>query len=377
MMAGQLIERGDRKWLVRIYLGRGADGKRKYFNKTIHGNKKDAQRYLNEKLHENDRGQLVVPSRRTVQEYMLAWINKGKPGIRQRTRDSYRWQILRYIIPALGDRRLDRLGPFEIQQMVNDMTARGLSPRTVRYAYSVLKSALTQAVRWRMLAANPAQHVELPKRRRKEMRALSPEEASTFLYAIRGDRLEALWELLLVTGLRPGEALGLKWGDIDWEESRVRVQRTLVRDEDNSWRLEEPKTSKSRRSLVVPPTTMETLRHHRVGQAEERLNTGPDYSDLNLVFANRVGEPLEHRVIVRRHFKPIVKAAGLDPLRPYDLRHTCATLLLAGGEHPKVVAERLGHSSTVMTMDVYSHVLPSMQEAAAEKLERLLYGLSS
>ena len=132
---------------------------------------------------------------------------------------------------------------------------------------------------------------------------------------------------------------------------------------------------RSRRSVVVPISTVETLRRHRSDQAEERLRQGPEYSaDLDLVFANGRGDPLDYRVVVQRHFKPIVKAAGLEPLRPYDLRHTCATLLLAGGEHPKVVAERLGHSSTVMTMDVYSHVLPDMQEAAADKLEGLLFG---
>ena len=210
---------------------------------------------------------------------------------------------------------------------------------------------------------------------RKEMRALSPKEAADFLETIRGDRWETLWELLLVTGLRPGEALGLKWSDVDWDQRKVRIQRTLVRDEDNEWHLGEPKTARSRRSVVVPASTMDTVRRHRAEQAEERLEKGAEYSgELDLVFANGYGDPLDYRVVVQRHFKPIVKAAGLAPLRPYDLRHTCATLLLASGEHPKVVAERLGHSSTVMTMDVYSHVLPDMQEAAADKLERLLFG---
>ncbi len=162
---------------------------------------------------------------------------------------------------------------------------------------------------------------------------------------------------------------------MDWDQQRIRIQRTLVRDENNEWRLAEPKTSHSRRSIVVPASTMDRLRRHRAEQAEERLRKGSGYtSELNLVFANGGGDPLDYRVVVQRHFKPIVKTAGLQPLRPYDLRHTCATLLLAGGEHPKVVAERLGHSSTVMTMDVYSHVLPDMQEAAADKLERLLFG---
>ena len=144
-MAGQLIERGERKWLMRIYLGRGPDGKRKYFNKTIHGSRKDAQKFLNEKLHEQDRGLLVVPSRRTLGEYLLEWIDKGKPGISERTRESYRWMLLQYVLPKLGDRRLDQLGPFEIQELYKSMTERGLSPRTVRYTHSILRSAIAQA----------------------------------------------------------------------------------------------------------------------------------------------------------------------------------------------------------------------------------------
>jgi len=374
-MAGQLIQRGPRKWLVRVYLGRGSSGNRKYFSKTVHGTKKDARRYLNEKLLENDRGHLTQPSRQSVRDFLLDWIDRGKPGIREKTRESYRWILLQYVLPALGDRRLDQLGPFEIQELYIRMGEKGLSPRTIRYTHSILRSALAQAVRWRIVGTNPADLVELPAKDPREMRALSPDEASRFLTAIRGDRWEGLWEVLLVTGLRPGEALGLKWSDLDWEGRRIRVQRALSRNDNYEWRFVEPKTDRGRRSVAVPASTMETLKRHSAKQAEQRLQKGADFrGDLDLVFSNGQGEPIDYRAVVRRHFKPLVVAAGLGPLRPYDLRHTCATLLMAGGEHPKIVAERLGHSSTVMTMDVYSHVLPDMQEAAAEKLERMFYG---
>jgi len=226
-----------------------------------------------------------------------------------------------------------------------------------------------------LIPGNPADLVELPAKKRPEVRVLDREAAAVFLEAIRGNRWESLWEILLVTGLRPGEALGLKWSDVDWEGSRISVQRSLARSDNNSWYFVEPKTPTSRRSVVVPPSSMESLKRYRVKQAEERLQKGAEFrSDLDLVFCNGRGEPIDYRAAVRQHFKPLVRAAGLNPLRPYDLRHTCATLLLAGGEHPKVVAERLGHSDTAMTMNVYSHVLPTMQEGAAEKLERMLYG---
>jgi integrase len=261
-----------------------------------------------------------------------------------------------------------------IQTLVGDLSERGLSARTVRYTHSILKQALKRAVRLNLISRNPTQYVELPAMKRKEQRALSQVEASAFLEAARGDRWGALWEMLLVTGLRPGEALGLQWGDVAWDNRRIRVLRSLSRAGDYSWKLVPPKTARSRRSVVVPQGTLDTLKRHRAKQLEDRLRAGDKFEDLDLVFSDSTGQPLDYRIAVRRHFKRIVKELGFDGLRAYDLRHTCATLLLAGGEHPKVVSERLGHASTVMTLDVYSHVLPDMQEGASEKLEAMLYG---
>jgi len=257
------------------------------------------------------------------------------------------------------------------------MTERGLSPRTVRYTHSILFQALGQAVRWRLLAVNPADHLALPKDPHHEMRALDPTEAAVFLKAIRGDRWEALWELLIVTGLRPGEALGLRWSDIDLAHNRLSVQRALVKGKAGP-ELAEPKTKRSRRVVVFPVSTSTTLRAHRARQLEVRLKAGDTYDPtLNLVFATQTGRPLDYSNLVRQHFKRIVNSVGLQPLRPYDLRHTCATLLLASGEHPKVVSERLGHEDIVTTLNVYSHVLPDMQESAAGKLEQMLFGRST
>ncbi len=178
--------------------------------------------------------------------------------------------------------------------------------------------------------------------------------------------------VLLTTGLRPGEALGLRWED--WEGDRLRVQRSLTRTAKGGWMLAEPKTSRSRRSVTLPSSTSEALGAHRVNQARERLQRGMGYQDDGLVFCTAQGTPLDLPGVTRRHFHPILKAAGLERIRVYDLRHTCATLLLAAGEHPKIVSERLGHASVTLTLDTYSHVLPDMQESAAKKLEGLLFG---
>ena len=160
--------------------------------------------------------------------------------------------------------------------------------------------------------------------------------------------LKALFSLLLSSGMRPGEALGLRWGDIDFQRGRVQVQRALSK-KGSKWSLEEPKTARSRRSIPLPPSVVKDLKEHRNNQIEEKLKT-KSYIDHDLVFAGKYGEPLDHKNILNRHFKPLPRDAGLPDIRLYDLRHTCATLLLSAGENPKVVSERLGHASIVLTL---------------------------
>ncbi len=228
-------------------------------------------------------------------------------------------------------------------------------------------------MKWRVLAQNPATLVELPKQSRKEMQSLSPEDAAKFLEAATEDSYGLVFTLALITGMRPEEYLGLQWKDVDLQTGVVTVQRALIWRSTLGWYFSEPKTSGSRRSIPIPNSLTRALTEHRRRQAEERLKAGPKYQAHDLVFANSEGSPLMRRNLVRRHFKPILKRAGLpESIRLYDLRHSCATLLLAANENPKVVGERLGHASIRMTMDVYSHVLPSMQRAASDKLEILL-----
>lgn len=275
----------------------------------------------------------------------------------------------------LAGMKLSDVRPLDIQQLYGDMQARGLSARTVRYLHAVLNSALKQAVRWGMLARNPAELVDLPKQARKEMHALSPKQATAFLEAAAEDRWSVLFAFALVTGMRPEEYLGLQWKDVDLERGRITVQRALVWREKGGWYFGETKTARSRRSIPLPASTVRALTEHRRKQGEERLKLGPDYQQHDLVFATPEGGPLAPRNLKRRHFRPILERAKLpSDFRLYDLRHSCATLLLAAGEHPKVVSERLGHATVMLTLDVYSHVLPTMQEAASEKLEKTLYG---
>jgi len=172
--------------------------------------------------------------------------------------------------------------------------------------------------------------------------------------------------------MRPGEALALRWSDIDG--SKIRIQRNLVRYPDGRWELKEPKTPRARRTVAVPEMTQVMLRQERRDQVEARLKAGSAYEDRDFVFAAGNGSPLDWRVVVQRHFHSILKRAGLPRIRPYDLRHTSATLLLADGVNVKVVSERLGHASAALTLDVYAHVTPDMQAEAADRMQGVLNG---
>jgi len=376
-MAGQIIKRGDKIWLVRIYMGCDANGKRRYLNKTIKGTKKDADTYLSKTVTAISTGTFVEPSPLTVKDYLDKWLQTAaRPRVAERTFDSYSELISRYVTEDSGSRKLSDLRPLHIQKLYAEMQERGLSARTVRYFHAVLSSALKQAVRWGMLLRNPAELVNLPRQVRKEMHALSPKEAAEFLKAAAQDRWGFLFTFALATGMRPEEYLGLQWKDLDLDKGIVTVRRALVwRATGGGWYFGEPKTARSRRSIPLPASTLRSLKDHKRIQAEERLKAGACYQQHDLVFATPEGSPLMPRNLKRRHFRAILKTAKLpDDFRLYDLRHSCATLLLAAGENPKVVSERLGHATITLTLDVYSHVLPTMQQAAAEKLESLLYG---
>ena len=193
--------------------------------------------------------------------------------------------------------------------------------------------------------------------------------------ALQGERYAALFALAISAGMRPEEYLGLKWADLDLMKATVTAQRALVwRTKGGGWYFTEPKTSRSRRTIPLPTSMIAALSEHKRRQSEERLRLGAEWQDHGLVFTTSLGSPLNISNLTAKHFKPALQRAGLPTtIRLYDLRHTCATLLLSAGENPKVVSERLGHASITLTLDVYSHVLPDMQKSAADKLENLLF----
>ncbi|MBI3651094.1 MAG: site-specific integrase [Acidobacteria bacterium] len=309
----------------------------------------------------------------TLDEFLDQWLETQKQKVTERTYEDYVGTMRLYVRPILGKHKLADLRPLDIQSLVNKLVKKGLSPRTVRYAVSILTRALKRAVIWKLLSHNPATDVELPKYVKREMKSLTEEEAIKFLEACQKDKYGLMFELALITGLRPEEYLGLQWTDIDFQHETLTIRRTLVwKRWKYEWYFGEPKSEKSKRTLPLPSYLLKELTKWRLEQNEKRLKLGEEWMHYNLIFPSDSGTPLSIRNLDRRHFKPILVNAELPNIRLYDLRHSCATLLLADGENLKVVSERLGHADGALVLRTYSHCTPSMQKSATDRLERIL-----
>ena len=376
-MAGQIINRGNKTWLVRIYFGCGKNGKRKYKNKTVHGTKSDAQKYLNAKLREKDLGIVADASNKTLSEFIDLWLETAvRPRVSLRTADGYEFLLDKYVRDLIGEIKLENLNRLDIERVYSEMQKKGLSARTVKHVHTTLKNALKQAIKWEYLQKNPAEFCELPKVTRKEIRVLPPYEANEFIRVANESKTGLIFEFALLTGMRPEEYLGLQWKDIDFERCTAQVRRALVRHR-GVWSFEQTKTAKSNRIISLPKPLVTKLKSHKIAQNKHRLKKGVIWNDYDLVFCCREGTPLDMQNLTYRYFRPLLKKAGLTQIRLYDLRHTHATLLLIDGVNPKIVAERLGHSSVVLTLDTYSHVIPTMQKETADKLEKMFYATKS
>ncbi len=380
-MRGHLRRRGPGTWAVVVELGRDPEGKRRQKWHTVHGTKADAERELTRILHELDTGLYAEPERLTVAAYLERWLTDyARANTSPRTYQRYRELIDSYITPRIGHLALTKLRPLHVQGLEADLLANGrqrrreggpsgLSPRTVLHVHRVLATALRQAVRWQMIPRNPADAVRPPCPTRPEIHTLTEEETALLLQAAKGSRLYAPVLLALTTGLRRGELLALRWEDVDLESGTLRVVQNLTVTQEGLV-FKTPKTAKSRRSVALPALAVEALREHRKQQSEERLRLGPVWQDHALVFPGLDGRPW-HPDLFTSGFHDLTLRAGLR-VRLHDLRHTHATQLLKAGIHPKVVSERLGHSTIGITLDIYSHVLPGMQEEAATRTDLAL-----
>jgi len=336
--------------------------------------KREAQAALNDALSGSQRGTYVAPSRTTVRQFLDEWHEGSKTELGVTAWTNYGQIIRRNVQPYLGSKRLTDLSPLDVKRWHGKLLENGrkdggpLAVASVKLAHRILHRALADAVRWNLIAINPATGVRAPKGESKEMNVWTAVEASRFLDAMSDDRLAAVWTLALHTGLRRGELAGLRWTDVDLKAGTLTVaqQRTTA---NHAIVVTTPK-AKSQRQLLLAPATTAALKAHRRHQRKERLALGPAWTDSGYVFVDEAGvEYHPHRFT--KMFEKAVAEAGVPKIRLHDTRHTMATLALEAGVHPKVVQEQLGHSTISVTLDTYSHVPQAVRRDSADKIASL------
>jgi len=305
-------------------------------------------------------------------DYLTSWLKGSEGTIRRPTFVRYE-QISRvHLRPALENLKLKNVMPAHVRDPYRQKLDAGLSPRTVQYIHVTLHKAPKQAVRDGMIPRNATEAVKPPRPTRKEMRPLSPTEVGRFLEAARGDEHEAIFVLAVSSGMRQGELLALRWEDVDLETGTLRVQRSVSHTRDGPV-FTPPKSAKSRRRIKLPRSTVEALRRYKTDQNSHRLRLGTLWDDQDLVFPNRTGGAMRPWSLTGGPYVRLRKRARISQkIRFHDLRHTCATLLLLKGAHPRLVQELLGQASIFITMDTYSCVLPGMDDGLADMMEEAL-----
>jgi integrase len=377
-MKGHIRKRGERSWAIIIDLDRGTDGKRKQKWHTVQGTKKEAERKLTELLHSLDTGMYVPPSKLTVGDFLGKWLQaSAKSTVSGKTFERYSEIVNRRWIPAVGSIPLLKLTPLRIQACYSEWLSDGrldgkkggLSAQTVLHHHRVLREALNQAVRWQLMPRNPADAVDPPKPQRKEMKALDATQMAWLLAVARGTRFYVPVLLSMTTGMRRGEFLALRWSDVDLVSATVTVNRSIEQTNDGV----KFKSTKGKRGrlVILPSIVVEVLNDHKVTQEAQKRLLGCGYTDLGLICAKEDGNIWKPDTMTS-DFGDLTDRAGLTGVRLHDMRHSHATQLLLQGVNPKIVSERLGHSTVGITLDIYSHILPGMQEQAATKIDSAL-----
>jgi integrase len=324
----------------------------------------------------------AVPTKASVREYLTKeWLPAVKATIRPSTYNSYVQHVECHITPHIGSVKLAKLSGSQVNALYAKLAESGkkdgksgLSPMTIHHVHSCLHKACKDAVRWGHISRNPLDAADPPRKKgdgTREMQTWSKEQLKAFLEAVAGERLSPLWHTIAMTGMRRGEAIGLRWSDVDLENARLAVRRALI-PTNREVVVSEPKTAKGRRVVALDPVTIEVLKAQAARQLDEQKEWEDAWVDSGLVFTLQNGAALDPES-VSRYWRQAVKKAMLPTIRLHDLRHTHATLALQAGVHPKVVSERLGHATVSITLDTYSHAIPAMQEEAAALIAGLVF----
>lgn len=378
-MKGHITKKRDRYYVVLELERDPATGKR--HRKWIGGyqTKREAQKVLTEKLHEMQTGTYVEPAKETVGEYLTRWLEDKRAQIRPSTYRVYEWLLRVHIRPGIGSVELSKLRPQHLQRLYTTLLSgesgkRPISARTVLHIHLVIHEALERAVRWGLVGRNVADAVDPPRPEQYRGGVWTPEEAGRFLRRAQEDepRWYVAFVLAIMTGMRKGEILALRWRDIDFDHGIARVNQTAYPAPGGGVYFQEPKTDRSRRAVALSPETVQALLGHRDMQKKDREFYGGEYQDHDLIVCRDDGRPMPARSL-DHIFERLVKRAGVPRIRFHDIRHTHASLLLSQGVHPKIVSERLGHSTVNITMDLYSHILPGIQEQVAAQVDEIIF----
>lgn len=375
---GTIYQRKDGRWVAQItYVANDGQKKRKTFYGT---QQQEVVEKMRKFIADIERSEVIEPNKLTTAQWLKEWLTVYKmPHIRPKTYEQYESAIRVHIIPYVGEIKLQHLQARQIQEMYSSLTKKGLSPRSIYLVHLVLRMALDQAQKERYITVNPVKLTDPPKVKKKTAQVMSIEEQNAFLEALKGERLAPVFLFLITTGVRRGEALGLKWSDITTDKDGTliaNIRRSVVRAKDPTGKvktkilIQDTKTEKSKRQIPVSEFMAEVLRKHKVRQNEERLMAGPEWQNTDFVFCTKFGGVMEPGVLYRE-FRRILKKAKLENIKIHTLRHTFATRLLELGEHPRVVQELLGHEDITTTLNTYSHVAPEIKKRAAEKIDEL------
>lgn len=333
------------RWDAVAYLGKGEDSKRQYKWRRGFRTPVEAEKVLGEMLRELDAGNLAPARKITVSEFIAHWLDTMEHKVRPSTFASYKWYSGKHFTPNLGTLQLGSLTAEMLTRLYARLSRDGLSPKTIRNLHGVISRALRDAVAWKYIPRNVAAEVTLPKRETPELQAWSPEELRAFLDHVRDDWLYPLWHLAVFTGMRRGELIGLRWADLDLDAGRLTIRKA--------------KTSAGNRTIALDPTTVEALREH------------PRYGAH--VFMWPEGREIDPNLITK-WFRKHMKAAGLPPIRLHDLRASYITAAIETGVPPQVIAARVGHANTSITMNIYARVIGGADEDAATRVAAAILG---
>lgn len=377
MARGSVFKRSG-GWAFKVDTGfHPESGKRRQSLKQGFRTKREAENALAEAQKTVIDGTVVATSNMHLDEFLDHWLVGQEARLRPSSHHSYVMAAKR-LKRGLGRYKLQALTPLQIEKFYGELLdqgqrdGKGLSPKTVKNTHVVLRKALADAERLGLVHRNAAAAARGPSVTRPEMTTWSSDQLKTFSAVAEESRMRNAYIILTTTGMRRGEALGLRWRDVDFDSAQLAIVQT-VSTVDSKVVIGQPKTAGSRRTVYVHDATIKALRQQRQLQAEERLAAGPAWdTDNDLVFRNLTGGPVNPDWF-SRHFDKLVEKSDVPRIRLHDLRHTNATLSLKAGVHPKIVSERLGHSSIAITLDLYSHVTPGISREAAATVESMMY----